>query len=68
VIYALPKQYHPDFSNPRLKPRLGIKLNPNHSLRRGLLLDLEMSQGAGQAFDSVSKRPLTNISHPAGKL
>jgi len=36
VIYTLPKQYHPDFSNPRVKPKGQVEIDWSNPVTRGL--------------------------------
>ena len=59
-ILTLPKRFNPDFSTPNKKPIGGIEIDTSSSLSKGLVLDVEMTEGAGAPIDLVTGRQLTS--------
>lgn len=60
----LPKLYHPDFADPRKKPRGAVELN--QLLSRALVFDVEMTEGGGRLRDLVSGKWLDQNGHSWG--
>ena len=56
----LPKDFHPDFSSPHKKPVNPLELDRTSSLVRGLVLDVEMTEGFGAPRDLVTGNSLTS--------
>jgi len=63
TLYALPKRYSPDFSNPRVKPRGEVRLIKGHPLAKNIRLFV-IFDGKGAPLDLVTGKRLTLVNNP----